>query len=87
MSPARVFLYALSTCPWCKKTKAFLAESGVEWDYVDIDLLPEAEGDVAAEEAHRLSGSWAYPVLVVGDQVVAGYHPSRFAALIDSLEG
>jgi len=86
MSDARIFLYGLSTCPWCRKTKTFLTEAGVEWDYVDIDLLPEAEGDAAAEEAHRLSGSWAFPVLVVGEHAVAGHNPGRFEALIKQLE-
>jgi len=26
----RVFLYTLSTCGWCKRTKEFLRENGVE---------------------------------------------------------
>ena len=34
----KVFLYALSTCGWCKKTKAFLNEQGVEYSYVDCLL-------------------------------------------------
>jgi len=34
----KVFLYTLSTCAWCKKTKRFLQGKGVEFDFVDVDL-------------------------------------------------
>ena len=34
----KVTLYALSTCGWCKKTKKFLDELGVEYEYVYVDL-------------------------------------------------
>ena len=32
-------LYALSTCVWCRRTKQLLDQLGVEYDYVDVDLL------------------------------------------------
>jgi hypothetical protein len=32
-------LYALSTCPWCQKTKRLLDEMGLEIQYEDVDLL------------------------------------------------
>jgi|GEM_PF-3996188 len=35
-----VLLYALSTCGWCRKTKALLKELGVQYRYVDVDLVP-----------------------------------------------
>jgi len=34
-----IFLFALSTCVWCRKTKSLLNELGVEYSYVDVDLL------------------------------------------------
>jgi glutaredoxin len=34
----KVFLYALSTCGWCKLTKQFLKDSDIEFEYVDVDL-------------------------------------------------
>jgi ferredoxin-thioredoxin reductase catalytic subunit len=36
-------LYALSTCPWCQKTKRLLNDRGLEYDFVDVDLLSGAE--------------------------------------------
>jgi len=34
-----IMLYALSTCPWCKKTKKLLDDLGVEYYYEDVDFL------------------------------------------------
>ena len=38
-----VMLYALSTCAWCRKTKELLRKLGVEFRYIDIDLLEGEE--------------------------------------------
>jgi glutaredoxin len=77
-----VFLYALSTCPWCRKTKAFFEEHDVPFGYVDVDTLPEHAAHEAAQRAYLLSGARAFPVVRIGDQVVVGYDPERFAALL-----
>lgn len=36
----KVFMYALSTCPWCRKAKQFFKTNNVPFDYVDYDLQP-----------------------------------------------
>jgi glutaredoxin-like protein NrdH len=82
MSPPQVFLYALSTCPWCRKTKQLLAEADVPFDYVDVDLLADDEADAAAERAHAVSGARVFPVVVIGEEVVVGYDPDRIAELL-----
>jgi len=35
----KVFMYAISTCAWCKLTKNFLKTNNIEYEYVDVDLL------------------------------------------------
>jgi glutaredoxin len=40
-------MFALSTCGWCKKTKAFLSDHGIAYSYVDVDLLEGGEMDEA----------------------------------------
>jgi glutaredoxin len=84
MSQKRVFLYALSTCPWCRKTKQLLADADVPYDYVDVDLLPDEEADVAAEKAQAVSGARVFPVLVIGDDVVVGYNPDKITELLEN---
>ena len=31
-------LFALSTCGWCKKTRALIEDIGASYDYVYVDL-------------------------------------------------
>ena len=62
-----VFLYALSTCGWCKKTKGFLSEQGVEYSYVDVDLVPAAEQDKVVADVKRWNPSCSFPTIVIDD--------------------
>jgi len=78
----QVFVYALSTCPWCRKTKQFFSDRGIPFDAVDIDLLPDDEGDRLADEALFASGSRAYPIVRIGDEVVVGYAPEKYRKLL-----
>ena len=38
-----IVLYALSTCPWCRKTKKLLEDLGVDNYFGDVDLMNDAE--------------------------------------------
>lgn len=69
----RVFIYALSTCVWCKRTKQFLKERGVEYEYVDVDLASGEERRKIEKEFAK-TGSYSYPTLVIdGKLVIKGY--------------
>jgi glutaredoxin len=79
MSPARVRLWALSTCPWCRKTKQWFSANGVDFEFVDVDLLPDAEYDVVVADVQRLSGVRSFPIVQIGDVVIVGYAPDKYA--------
>ncbi len=73
-----IFMYALSTCVWCKKTKAFLNELGVAYRYVDVDLVPAPEKDGVVADLARWNPSRNFPTLVVNDRdVIVGFQPER----------
>jgi len=38
-----IVLYALSTCPWCRKTKKLLEDLSVEYYFGDVDLMNDAD--------------------------------------------
>ncbi len=61
----KVMLFALSTCGWCKKTKALLNELGVAYDYIDVDLLKgeEQENTLSEMEKHNPTGN--FPTMVI----------------------
>ena len=71
---AKIFLYALSTCGWCAKTKALLKELGVEHSYVYVDLLPGEELEQALQEVERFNPSGSFPTLVIDEKkVIVGF--------------
>ena len=69
-----VTLYALSTCTWCKKTKKLLADLGVEYSYVYVDLLDGEERKTTLAEVKRHNPRATFPTTVVNDdKCVVGY--------------
>ncbi len=73
-----VFVYALSTCPWCRKTKQWFDDSQIAYESVDVDQLPDDEQDAAADKAYELSGGRRFPVVVINGEVVVGFSPDKF---------
>jgi glutaredoxin len=73
-----VMLYALSTCAWCRRTKRFFSENGIEYDYVDVDLLEADEKEERRAELKSFNPQGTYPTIVIdGDKVVIGYNKDR----------
>ncbi len=64
----KVMLYALSTCGWCKKTRALLEDLGIEYDYVYVDLLDGDERASAIQEMLKHNPNRAFPTLVIDDE-------------------
>jgi glutaredoxin len=78
-----IFLYALSTCGWCKKTKAFFNEQGVEYSYVDVDLVPAAEEDQVMQEVQRWNPSTSFPTIVINNQqCIVGFQPDKIKEVL-----
>jgi glutaredoxin-like protein NrdH len=63
-----ITLYALSTCPWCKKTKLLLNELGVEYSFVDVDLLPDIEKKQAIDTIRKWNPACSFPTIVINDK-------------------
>lgn len=70
----KLVLYALSTCPWCRKTKQLLNELGVAYDYLDVDLLSGKERDDVVNEVKKWNTACSFPTLVVnGQKCIIGF--------------
>ncbi len=82
-----VFVYALSTCPWCRKTKQWFTDSQIPFESIDVDQLKGDEQDAAADKAQELSGGRRFPVTVINGQVVVGYNPDKFQECLNAREG
>ena len=75
MAPVKVKpkVYALSTCPYCKRTKRFLDEHKIAYDCTDVDLLDDKKQDEVMEEVEKLTGKRAFPVVIIGKEIIVGH--------------
>jgi glutaredoxin len=78
---ARIKVFALSTCPYCRQARAYLADNSVEFDVVEVDKLIGQERADAIDEVKRLSGGTSFPVIVAGGEVVVGFDRAGIARL------
>lgn len=68
-----VFVYALSTCAWCKRTKQFLKDCKICYEYLDVDLA-DAKDQKKIEDELRKWNCHAYPaVLIDGKRLIVGF--------------
>ncbi len=70
-------LFTLSTCVWCKKTKALLKEMNVAYEYVDVDLLEGADREKVLDELKTFNPRCSFPSLVVNDTCIVGYEEDK----------
>ncbi|MEW5723735.1 MAG: glutaredoxin family protein [Thermodesulfobacteriota bacterium] len=71
--PDKTFIYTLSTCGHCKRTKQFLRDHGVAFDYVDVDLTQGVERDSLIEEVKKYNPRCTFPTVLIGGRVIVGF--------------
>ena len=86
MTDVKVRVYALSTCPYCKRTIAFLKENGVEMEIVFIDELSEKEREKIISEIYELTGAYGVPVVLYGDKVIVGFREDELKKLVEEIK-
>ena len=79
-----VLIYTVSTCGWCKKTKRLLESLGVEYSFIDIDLVPADQKEKVTGEMMRHNPRCSTPTLVIdkGKDVIVGYQEDRIRNLL-----
>ena len=71
-------LYALSTCPWCKKTKKLLDDMGVEYSFVDVDLLSGDERNQTVATIKKWNPSMSFPTMVINEsKTIIGFQEAQ----------
>jgi glutaredoxin len=66
----KVFLYALSTCAWCKMTKQYLKDNNIEFEYVDVDQCSDEDLEKIKKNILSKGGHLSYPVVIVNDKTL-----------------
>lgn len=79
----QVKVYSATWCGYCKSLKKFLAAEGIAASVIDVDRLPEAEQKRMETEMKRLTGRVSFPTVVIGDEVIAGFSPSRIRKALE----
>ncbi len=64
----KLMLFALSTCGWCKKTKALLDKLGVAYDYIYVDLLKGNEKSNVVKQVENWNPRCSFPTLVINEK-------------------
>jgi glutaredoxin len=79
-----ITLYALSTCGWCKKTKGLLNDMNLDYRYVDVDLLADADREEAMEEIRRWNPACSFPTLVIdNNSCIVGFKEQEIRGLLN----
>ena len=82
-SEHRVVFYGLSTCVWCKRTRKFLEDQGIAFDYAYVDLLAGREREEVMTEVRRWNPRGSFPTLVVDDsRCIVGYRPEEIKEVL-----
>ena len=80
----KVVLYALSTCAWCRMTKQFLKDNGIEYEYIDVDLCEEEDKQKIREHIQSKGGPLSYPTIIVDDNVlITGFRKDKLQEALE----
>ena len=80
----KVVIYALSTCPWCKKAKNYFSERGIPFESTDYDKADDATQQAIKEDCKAHGEEMSFPFVKIDDDVVVGYAPAKYNKLLNS---
>lgn len=72
-----VTIYSTPTCTYCKMTKEFLADKGVE--YTEFDVSAD---DAKRNEMVEKSGQMGVPVVDVEGEIIVGFDEEKLTSLL-----
>ena len=77
MTDRKLVIYYTPTCPYCKRAKEYLSRQGIE--YTEHNVATDRK---AAKEMVKRSGQLGVPVILIGDEVIVGFHQSQIDKLL-----
>lgn len=79
----KAFLYALNTCPWCRKAKQFFKVNNIPFEYVDFDLADYGTQEKIREEMTGKIGRVTFPYVKIDEEIVVGWNPEKYKSLLE----
>lgn len=71
-----VTIYTANTCPYCIKTKEYLAEKGIKYDEKNVQENSQAKNELLS------MGYRTVPVIIVEDEEIVGFDKSKIDNVI-----
>lgn len=80
----KIFIFTLSTCIWCKKAKAFMNELGLEYSFVDADLVDDDVSEEVDADMEKYNPDMNYPTIVIDDgrKVINGFEKEKLRKIL-----
>ena len=74
-----IAIFALSTCGWCRKTKQYIEEHEISYEFVDVDRLRGEKLEKARSDVKKYNPRGSFPTIVIdqGKVVIIGYRPEE----------
>ncbi|MDH5779808.1 MAG: glutaredoxin family protein [Candidatus Bathyarchaeota archaeon] len=80
----RVFMYAISTCAWCRRAKRFLEDNKIEYEYVDIDLCSWEDREKIRRDILSRGGRLSYPTIIVDNKImITGFQEHKIRGALE----
>ena len=73
----KVYVWALSTCMWCKKAKKFLEDQSVDFTYEFVDLLEGEERDRVLSEIEKHNPATSFPTILIDGKCIVGFDEKK----------
>ncbi len=80
---SEIVVYALSTCPYCKRAVEFLRKKGADFETIYLDLVDEKEKQEIMKKMARITRVFAVPLIIRGNRHVLGYDEPAIEALLE----
>lgn len=72
VSSKPVAMYSFTTCPFCRKAKDYLDEQKIPYTAVELDELPENQGNEIRATLGKLTRRTSVPSIFIGGEYVGG---------------
>lgn len=72
-------LFALSTCPWCRKTREFLEKNNIPYRFVYVDTQEGISRSETVDELKKWNPKTSLPTLVIDNSdVMIGFNEPEY---------
>ena len=84
MNDKKIIIYSLSTCVHCRDTINYIAKKGVEFSFIDIDILEMAERKKILKNLKKINPECTFPTTAIGEKTIIGFEVDHLDEALNS---